>query len=211
VADTLRPVPRTKRLAAPDRRAQILDAARRVFTQSGYAGARIKGISEEAGVNEALLYRHFASKEELYEAAIAEPLETVVKRLLELGVVAEERMASDAREYVIELVEEMLEALVEISPLLGVVLFGDQDRAAGFYRQHFAPAIDRLAEGLHSYWQEHGYEELPARMVIEMLMGAALLVSLDERFGADGAEHHDAVVAQIADMLLRMVEPPEGR
>jgi AcrR family transcriptional regulator len=207
MADTLRPVTRSKRLAAPDRRAQILEAARRVFTQSGFAGARIKGISEEAGVNEALLYRHFESKEALYEAAIVEPLETAVKRLLALGASADERMESDPRIYVMELVDEMLTAMREIGPLLGVILFGDQARGETFYREHLGPAIGRLTAGLRTYWDARGHDELPARLVIETLVGTSLVLSLDERFGSDEATPRDEVVAQFAEQLMRITQP----
>lgn len=177
-----------------------------MFLRSGFAGARIKAISEEAGVNEALLYRHFDSKEGLYEAAMREPMDRAVDRLLELGAAAQERMEHDAHAYVIDLVEEMLEAMLEISPILGVALFGDQDRSGDFYREHFAPAIDRLSSGLRSYWVANGHPDVPARLVVEVLMGTALFVSLDERLGV--GDRHEVVVAQFADALLKLVLPP---
>lgn len=44
---------------------RILDAARRVFTRRGTAGARMQEIAAEAGVNQALLHYYFRSKERL--------------------------------------------------------------------------------------------------------------------------------------------------
>src|ERR1700739_454059 len=49
--------------------ARILDAALREFSSLGLAGARMEQIASAAGVNKALLYYHFDSKEKLYLAA----------------------------------------------------------------------------------------------------------------------------------------------
>jgi len=55
-----------KRLQATDRRQIILQGALKVFARKGFAGATTREIAEAAGVSEALLYRHFASKEMIY-------------------------------------------------------------------------------------------------------------------------------------------------
>jgi TetR/AcrR family transcriptional regulator len=51
-------------------RGKILDAALREFSTLGFAGARMDQIAAAAGVNKALLYYHFDSKENLYSAAV---------------------------------------------------------------------------------------------------------------------------------------------
>ncbi len=55
----------TRRLAAADRRNSILEAATTAFAARGFDGARTLEIAANAEVSEALLYRHFASKEAL--------------------------------------------------------------------------------------------------------------------------------------------------
>lgn len=50
---------------------QLLDAARRVYAESGFRGATTRRIAEEAGVNEVTLFRLFGSKAALIEAALA--------------------------------------------------------------------------------------------------------------------------------------------
>ncbi len=49
---------------------RILDAAIDEFVEHGLAGARVDRIAERAGANKQLLYRHFGSKEELFDAAV---------------------------------------------------------------------------------------------------------------------------------------------
>jgi TetR/AcrR family transcriptional regulator len=51
-------------------RQRILDAALREFAAKGLAGARTEAIATAAGVNKALLYYYFDSKEKLYAAAL---------------------------------------------------------------------------------------------------------------------------------------------
>ena len=52
-------------------RARILDAAARVFAETGYRGATTRRIAHEAGVNEVTLFRQFGSKDELLREAVA--------------------------------------------------------------------------------------------------------------------------------------------
>jgi TetR/AcrR family transcriptional regulator len=54
-----------------------MEAAVRMFSQNGLAGARTEQIAEEAGVNKALLYYYFKSKEDLYAAALESVFEEV--------------------------------------------------------------------------------------------------------------------------------------
>jgi TetR/AcrR family transcriptional regulator len=62
--------PRTQAERAEDARARILEAALGEFSAHGLAGARTEQIAEAAGVNKALLYYYFESKENLYVAAL---------------------------------------------------------------------------------------------------------------------------------------------
>lgn len=62
---------------ADQTRARILDAATREFSANGLAGARTERIAESAGVNKALLYYYFRSKDALYR----ETLEGVAARM----------------------------------------------------------------------------------------------------------------------------------
>jgi len=55
---------------ADQTRTRILDAATQEFSANGLAGARTERIAEAAGVNKALLYYYFRSKDALYAAAL---------------------------------------------------------------------------------------------------------------------------------------------
>lgn len=59
-----------ERLSADKRRQQIVDAAVELFSRKGFRGTRTREIAEAAGISEAMIYRHFATKRELYSAII---------------------------------------------------------------------------------------------------------------------------------------------
>ncbi|MCS6993558.1 MAG: TetR/AcrR family transcriptional regulator [Anaerolineales bacterium] len=53
-----------------ERKAQILEAALRVFDRQGFAQTRMKDIAAEAGLSVGILYHYFADKESLLEALL---------------------------------------------------------------------------------------------------------------------------------------------
>jgi AcrR family transcriptional regulator len=65
------------RLPASERKAQILRTAAELFSQQGYEGTKTSQIAREAGVNEAIIFRHFTNKEELYWAVLEDGCCTV--------------------------------------------------------------------------------------------------------------------------------------
>jgi AcrR family transcriptional regulator len=58
------------RMAGEERRLQILAVAMRLFSERGFRGTTTKEIAQAAGVSEAMVFRHFATKEELYAAIL---------------------------------------------------------------------------------------------------------------------------------------------
>jgi AcrR family transcriptional regulator len=58
------------RLSAEERRQAIVDAVRGVFADKGFDGTTTRELAKTAGVSEALLYKHFPSKESLYAAML---------------------------------------------------------------------------------------------------------------------------------------------
>ncbi|HPP54397.1 MAG TPA: helix-turn-helix domain-containing protein, partial [Thermoguttaceae bacterium] len=59
-----------RKMSGPQRREAIIQAARKVFVEKGFHGTTSKQLAEAAGVSEALLFKHFPSKEALYRAIL---------------------------------------------------------------------------------------------------------------------------------------------
>ncbi|WP_435745095.1 TetR family transcriptional regulator [Nocardioides sp. SYSU DS0663] len=81
-------------MTGPTTRRAIADAARRQFRAGGYAATSVRSVAAEAGVDPALVMRHFGSKEQLFletidvegafGAALAGPADRVGERLVAL-------------------------------------------------------------------------------------------------------------------------------
>ncbi|WP_316520027.1 TetR/AcrR family transcriptional regulator [Kitasatospora brasiliensis] len=86
---------RRRRLAPAERRAQLLSVGALLFAARPYEDVLMEEVAEQAGVSRALLYRHFASKHELFAAVYREasdgllaktrfdPADTLVDQLIE--------------------------------------------------------------------------------------------------------------------------------
>jgi AcrR family transcriptional regulator len=53
-----------------DTKEKLLDATLSLMSEKGYLGATTRAISERAGVTELTLFRHFGSKEKLFEEVL---------------------------------------------------------------------------------------------------------------------------------------------
>ena len=61
---------RLPRMAGPERRQHLIDVALRLFATRGFKGTTTHSIAAAAGVSEGVIFRHFRSKEELYDAIL---------------------------------------------------------------------------------------------------------------------------------------------
>lgn len=89
-------------MRAPERRAQLLDVARRVFGSSGFHAVSMEEVAREAGVTKPILYDHFPSKKELYLALIDEDLAVLhenVREALESPIGNRERIRASFQAY----------------------------------------------------------------------------------------------------------------
>jgi AcrR family transcriptional regulator len=64
------PASATRRMAADDRRRQLIETAVRLFARTGFSGTTTREIAHAAGVNEALIFRFFPHKDDLYAAIL---------------------------------------------------------------------------------------------------------------------------------------------
>lgn len=65
-------------------RDEILDAAAELFTTVGYAATSTRRIAESVGIRQASLYHHFAAKEDILDALLADTVDTSVRLAAEL-------------------------------------------------------------------------------------------------------------------------------
>lgn len=81
---------------------KILLAAKEVFTQKGYAAARMQEIADAAGINKGLLHYYFKNKEKLFLSVFHDALDHFIPRVnqvLEADLSLEEKIAGFIGEY----------------------------------------------------------------------------------------------------------------
>jgi AcrR family transcriptional regulator len=67
------------------RKAELLEAARRVFERQGFLDARVADIAEEAGVSQGTFYTYFDSKEAVFQAVAADLRDRMIEALKPQG------------------------------------------------------------------------------------------------------------------------------
>lgn len=180
------PPPR-KRLKPDERRALILQAAREAFTKTGDAnGTTIKAIAARAKISEGVIYRHFTSKEELFAAAIVEPLHQAISGTVEnLGDFDLAGLSDrELHELIGQFWASMIRSTEKILPLIGLVLFGETDEARKFYRRSIKVAIDELTQTMETLYEERGLT-YPSREMALSAIGILMAFALDARYNPD--------------------------
>jgi len=134
------------RLAAKDRRAQLIDVAMRLFAVQGFDGTTTREIADAAGVNEAIIFRHFPTKEELYWAVVNGRIgATGRKRKIERCL----QSSSDDREVLACIAGALLDRTEEDSALTRLLLFTalrNAELSESFFRNYVAETFDLLAD-----------------------------------------------------------------
>ncbi len=145
-----------KRVCKEDRREQILLIASQIFSQKGFNGTTTKEIAEQVGVSEAIIFRHFPSKQALYSAI----LDNKTTELMQpLWLKCEELMLKkDDREVFVTLAAQILEVIHKDTDLLRLIFYSALEKhqlAKDFVettaRQVREPAViyikQRIADG----------------------------------------------------------------
>lgn len=184
-------------LPASERRRQILDAARIVFAQSGLQGARTRELARAAGINQATLFEHFASKEALFVEAVVQPLTELMAGARER---AERYATADSPEsfglQLQDAVRRHVESINESFPLLVQALFSDPVLGVRLYREHFVPALEAQANAI----QEFVADGLDPRLVQLASFGMFFAVAMDRTMTGETMDP-DVVSSQLSQLI----------
>jgi AcrR family transcriptional regulator len=170
-----------RRLSPEARRLQIIESARLVFSRAGAGRTKMRNIAEEAGISEPILYRHFASRDELFKVAVLDPLDAIVQKLAgELdGLAAAAPVERIERsELYLRLHQVFLENVIEMIPLLAAAQFSDPVEGPKLFGGLVLPRIRaRLASLMVGFtgWPDSSIEmDLAVRALLGVHFGIAL-------------------------------------
>ncbi|HWC59728.1 MAG TPA: TetR/AcrR family transcriptional regulator [Verrucomicrobiae bacterium] len=123
-------------------RAIILRTAERIFAQTGLAGARTDLIAKAAGVNKAMLYYYFKSKEGLYESVVEDHFRRFNAQALELLLAS-----GSARSVLLQYVSlhfDFISAHHQSAPLFQQFMMAGGKRTERLIRKYFKPRSDAV-------------------------------------------------------------------
>jgi AcrR family transcriptional regulator len=148
----------------PGRRGEILDAALSVFVEKGYEGGTMRDIAQRVGVTEPAIYRHFASKEELF----LELLRSAAGRMRhEVFAMIDALDPADVRGSIIRMMADRREAFGVYGPALRTVILAAAHNPAFMdaYRNEIAiPLREKVTEATLRVDRRVGMERSPAEL-----------------------------------------------
>ena len=200
--------PAGRQLRSLETRAAILAAAGRVFARAGLAGARTDAIAAAAGVNKALLYYYFESKESLYEAVVEDHFCEFNRRAMEVLTAPEPARAVLLR--YVSLHFDFISARHQSAPLFQQLMMTGGTFLERLIRKYFAPrgeALGRLIErGMRSGEFRRADPFHTAFSIVSLIVfyfSAARVLQLMGRPDAYSAVHLKRRKQEVLDFIRR--------
>lgn len=199
------------RLAARARRLQIMEAAKELFAGQGLEGTTTRQIAERARVNEAIIFRHFPSKEDLYWEIIDRESELAgwqpaLERRLRSGVSDRKMFAGIA--------EDILVRRANDSSLSRLLLFSaleNQRRSQRFLQTHVVAYYELIAKYIQARIEAGAFRAVNPRLAARGFVGMVVYHSLvQEIYGAKRYQDFDLkeVSETLTDIWLGGMENP---
>ncbi len=191
------------RVPAHDRRLQIMGAAKELFARQGFEGTTTRQIAQRARVNEAIIFRHFPSKEDLYWAIIDHQCEVggwqqSLRRQLTSGATDREIFAGIA--------EEILTRRAKDSSLSRLLLFSaleNQRRSQRFFQTHVVAYYELIAEYIRRRIEQGGFRAVNPLLAARGFVGMIVYHSLiQEIYG--GKRYQDFDVKEVSETLTNI-------
>lgn len=171
--------PLRRRLPKAQRRALILEAAREAFLNLGVGATRVADIADAAGINTALMYQHFSSKEEVFSEAVVYPLEQLLVRTEQQARILVSGAGNIQEQTTEDFVREVLRIMVELGPLFGTVLFGDREFGRTFYRDRLEPTLSGIVNLIERGLPNWQHNEFDPRRTTVAVFGMCWFTALD--------------------------------
>src|SRR5437016_4267685 len=159
------------RISSPDRREQILDVAMELFARLGFRGTTTRAIAETARVNEAIIFRHFPTKEDLYWAIIERKIQTSGRR----GMMQETLAAGGTDlEIFSAIAERILRRTRQDADITRLLLFTALERhelSEEFFRKHVAGQFELLAAYVRRRIAAGAFREVDPELAARSFLG----------------------------------------
>ena len=188
-------------LPAAERRKSIIAAAQQVFAEANLKGARTRDIARAAEVNQATIFEHFESKEDLFQAAVVQPLIDAMRGMHGRKEVYETAQSpDDMARLALESATRHIADMNAIFPLFTAALFSEPELGRQLYREHIAPLIRQRGEILDGITRDG----LDLDFVGLANFGMLFAIALDRHFGGTEGAMKQADLPELAKQFTRM-------
>lgn len=203
-------VTRATRRSGAEVRTAVLAAASAEFARVGYSGARLKDIASLAGTSESGLARHFATKEELFSAAVLDPFHG----LLDAYGAAFDRMIDRPepdREFFEAFIRELYDQVDNHRDSVRALILAGEDPEAQAAVQAAADRMLQLFSSIHGLTEKFyaRYEKQTvetSRLWPGMAAGLIVAITALERFfvpQGDSRPGRDELITAVTDLWSR--------
>jgi AcrR family transcriptional regulator len=172
------------RMTAEDRRQQILDVAIRLFSQKGFRGTTTKEIALAAGVNEAIIFRHFATKRELYSAIIDQKACATEMVAKQADVVKAIEQRNDRKLFEI-LALHILEVHEHDETFMRLMFYSaleGHELSDMFFRNQVAERYREIANYIKQRIQEGAFRKVDPQIAVRAFFGMVIHHAQTKRF-----------------------------
>ncbi|MBA3805629.1 MAG: TetR/AcrR family transcriptional regulator [Acidobacteria bacterium] len=177
-ARSFAPVVAASRMAGEERRLQILLVAISLFAQKGFRGTTTKEIAQAAGVSEAMVFRHFATKDELYSAILDhKACAGGDLDFCEGESVADAISRKDDRAVFERLAYEVLEHHEHDTEFLRLLMFAaleGHELAQMFWERNVLQVYEFLSAYLRERQREGALREVDPRIIVRAFVGMVM-------------------------------------
>ena len=199
----------TTRLRADDRRRQIVDIAARLFSKKGFSGTTTKEIADNAGVSEAIIFRHFPTKQTLYSAIIENKTEQTQHQLQ--SDLKEAELRKDDYAFFGSLAFDLLEIHLNDPTIMRLLMFSaleGHELAEMFFQSTARKVRDRVRRYIKRRIADGEFREvdanLCARAFVGMIMFHAEVRVIYKNTSSDDVKLPNRQVAdELVDLFLR--------
>ena len=169
------------RMSGDERREQILRVAMSLFSKNGFRGTTTKEIANESGISEAMVYRHFANKDELYadildhkacNHGLEHPFEKIANAL----------EAKDDFAVFYKMALNALEQHQEDRDFIRLLLFSaleGHDLARMFFESFVIDMYEFLSSYIRQRQKDGAFREIEPKIVVRSFIGMIIHHSLN--------------------------------
>lgn len=202
------------RLHAVERRRQLLETALNCFSQRGFQGTTTKEIAAAAGVTEAIVFRHFPTKQALYEAVLHDRHESA--EMLEWQNQTKTCMEQHDDEGLLRAIAlKILQGYRRDARMQKLLMFAalqGEEQALAYHRQLSIPVYETLCQYVVCRQSEGRLLDYDAGLILLAISGMATqFATMTQMFGFPCDLPDEQVADIFTSMILTGILPKKER